>query len=625
MYKEIKLGDSFQDYINNSDEQLPAICNLSKINIFVGANNSGKSRFLRSLSKIKNPAFKKATLKIEDIKKELSKLNQDVGDLVIRHIANIARFNIVGFKNNAENLEDLRVASYFENLEYFDDAYFSVDPNEKNLINLKRLLQSLKNNGIHVSSYRGSFNESDFNKEIKDLLSDKWSHIFQLIEKYIKHLEYDRYYLPILRSLNCFDSYTNVDEKDFYNDRINTIYQFTDNEGVQVFTGQVLYKKIRTMLLGHLNDRKIVADYEKFLSKKFFEGKPVTIIPREKFDVLFIKIGDEEERPIYDLGDGLQTIIIITFPLFESKRGLYFIEEPETHLHPSMQRKLIEVLIEHPRHQYFITTHSNHILDLTLDFNNISIYSFDKKRLENDKLNQQFIVEQVSSGDSQLLQLLGVQNSSVFTSNATIWVEGITDRWYIRKFLQLYQENFKEGQVIISEDVDYSFVEYGGSNIVHWSFLDEEECPINVERLCSRLILLTDNDNPKKGTKKDKRKQKLKKILGQRYINLKSLEIENLLLPVTLFRALKKFDKSFVSPDNLSANDYKMEKLGRFIDREIYKLPESKQKFADKNGTISRKLEFCKKVIEEMTYEELSKEAKDICEKIYKFVIEQKK
>jgi hypothetical protein len=47
-----------------------------------------------------------------------------------------------------------------------------------------------------------------------------------------------------------------------------------------------------------------------------------------------------------------------------------------------MQRKLIEVYSqkEFEKVQYFINTHSNHLLDITLDFNkNISIYSFQKE------------------------------------------------------------------------------------------------------------------------------------------------------------------------------------------------------------------------------------------------------
>jgi AAA15 family ATPase/GTPase len=50
--KEIDLDKRFERYNikqngNNTSKTLP---NLSKINIFVGANNSGKSRFLRQLA-----------------------------------------------------------------------------------------------------------------------------------------------------------------------------------------------------------------------------------------------------------------------------------------------------------------------------------------------------------------------------------------------------------------------------------------------------------------------------------------------------------------------------------------------------------------------------------------------
>jgi predicted ATP-dependent endonuclease of OLD family len=68
-----------------------------------------------------------------------------------------------------------------------------------------------------------------------------------------------------------------------------------------------------------------------------------------------------------------------------------------------MQRKLIDVMIEFPNHQYFITTHSNHFLDLTLDYGNISIYKFNG--IEKDK-EQRFVLEQVESGDSSILKSL---------------------------------------------------------------------------------------------------------------------------------------------------------------------------------------------------------------------------
>ena len=87
--------------------------------------------------------------------------------------------------------------------------------------------------------------------------------------------------------------------------------------------------------------------------------------------MLFIKIGNDE-RPIYDWGDGTQQLIIILFSLFihkDEKDSLFFIEEPEIYLHPGILRKFIEVINSDvfPNHQYFITTHSNIVLDTSAD------------------------------------------------------------------------------------------------------------------------------------------------------------------------------------------------------------------------------------------------------------------
>lgn len=119
------------------------------------------------------------------------------------------------------------------------------------------------------------------------------------------------------------------------------------------------------------------------LSKTFFDEKEVALIPKVKDDVLTIKIGDEKERPIYNLGDGIQSIILITLPLFlyldiskvRNTNVLVFIEEPEIGLHPSLQRTLIETLLDKrfENFQFFFTTHSNHFLDMQLK---IGIFPF---------------------------------------------------------------------------------------------------------------------------------------------------------------------------------------------------------------------------------------------------------
>jgi len=63
----------------------------------------------------------------------------------------------------------------------------------------------------------------------------------------------------------------------------------------------------------------------------------------------------------------------------------------------------------------------------------------------------------------------------VFLTNCTIWIEGISDRIYIRKYLEIYQENLRDEEPRFREDVHYSLAEYAGANLGHWLFAETDE------------------------------------------------------------------------------------------------------------------------------------------------------
>ena len=74
------------------------------------------------------------------------------------------------------------------------------------------------------------------------------------------------------------------------------------------------------------------------------------------------------------------------------------------------------------------------------------------------KDNNKFKVINSSPNDIDILNQLGVNNSSVFMANCTIWVEGISDKIYLNKYLKTYIES--KGLKDFKEGIDYSFVEY---------------------------------------------------------------------------------------------------------------------------------------------------------------------
>src|SRR5690606_1433203 len=107
------------------------------------------------------------------------------------------------------------------------------------------------------------------------------------------------------------------------------------------------------------------------------------------------------------------------------------------------------------------------------------------------------------------------------------------------------------------EDIHYSFVEYSGNNITHWSFLDENENEdeeifksINESRVCGTLFLITDKDSKKKET----RQSKLAQVLGERYYCLECREIENILTAATLKKVIASYEKAEVSELNFTKN-----------------------------------------------------------------------
>ena len=269
---------------------------------------------------------------------------------------------------------------------------------------------------------------------------------------------------------------------------------------------------------------------------------------------------------------------------------------------------------------------------MTLDMDMISVYKFIKELEEHsgnptEELDAKFYIENVSNKDKSLLQELGVRNSAVLLANCTIWVEGITDRFYLRRFLKLYQESDSKLKTF-KEDIHYSFVEYSGSNITHWSFLDKETLDIDdeyttmkAERVCGTLLLISDKDSDNKIP----RQEILREALGERYYCLECKEIENVLSADVIRGVISEYEQSTLDhliDKEFNQEDYSNIYLGNFINS-LFEEGSKKRRgsYAADSGTIASKLDFCKKAIKNITtYDQLSDEAKKISKVLYDFI-----
>ncbi len=621
MLSKLHLSSSnYSDFVLN-DTGIKTLSRLNKINVFIGQNNSGKSRFLRSLFADETYEFELQKNNFSEIHNKLLEYRTIIRQKFDEHSiedADSVYVRINELCNVTKSYKKGRVKEVIEQV--------------RTLARFLTKLQSFSGWTGKVNTFGGvppTYFIRQLNK-MGEWITEKLQELFPDDFDFPIH----KIYVPILRGLRPMqwhgNEFINTATEDNYQRRtIRDYFKGLDQEKVanEIFTGYSLYTETKKLLLGNKEGRQKIKSFEEFLSNAFFEGETVTLIPDINNDVLLIGIG-EEERPVYELGDGIQSIIILLYPLFfhQGKNLLVFIEEPENNLHPGLQRLFLETLLseQFKTYQYFITTHSNHFLDLTLDLEHISVYTFKK-----DRNNFIYHIENTSNSDIKVLELIGARASSVFLSNCTIWVEGITDRLYLKKYLDLYQVYLLESnkiQASFKEDFHYSFVEYGGGNIVHWSFTNELGWEkISATKISSKIFVLADKDSSQDtaNSAKNKRLATLKRKLGKRFHMIDGREIENILSPEILIKTIKKLETNNDSaivydPDEIIYANYKDEKLGKFIESHFKLL---RRKYAAKSGTISCKLDFCRSAISVLdSYEHLSTEAKKISTALFNFI-----
>lgn len=588
-----------------NDSNYKTLGEINQINLFVGSNNSGKSRFIRAIVKSEMGSFE-ISFSIDRLEKQLLNINS-VFPVFNKRIH-------YTYRNTLAKIQSL------VNSRHPNELY----KNKEKIVSKLNLLLEIKD--------EYASDESTYSKIIFEYIDLVEAAL--LNSKFInENLPNRKVYIPILRS---------VQENDYLKDGYfkQTI---KDNYGIEknVFTGIELFKEVLSLKTSNSLDRKKVKKFEEFLSKHFFNSKEVEITSNSITKKLLFSV-DDVENHIYDIGDGIQSLIILLFPIFTAeKNDWFFIEEPETNIHPGLQRIFIQTLLndeylKEKNLKYFFTTHSNHFLDITLLNDEISIFQFEKK----DK--RSFKIKTNVKPSKDVLDVLGVNTSSVFLANTSIWVEGPTDRKYLSKILKLYSEDKAQ---LLKEDIDYSFFEYGGNLIQHYLFHNEidfnEEIvreKINSFALSNKIYLLADNDNVDKRSAKGKRRKLLEENTKNNsnflYQNTELKEIENLLPKVIIKDFLNSLIKDLEDFESINIigfdkSDYDKIGLGEFYESLLIKNGISKKQhksFKAESGTLKNdyKIMLADFVINsEYKYEDFIEDndiLKQIIEDLYEFI-----
>ncbi len=443
------------------------------INVLIGKNNNGKSRFMRRVLNDEGNIL----LTFESNQYEFEKIKETFYRQLNVLLNGLARENPF-LSDYLILINKLKILSI--NKEGNFDFFKSMLIIQKMFSNKNQHSQS----AYHVALINNIIEK--INQFLKSCIRE--------IEN-LNHYTSNRFllYIPIMRGLRPLQYENNTfSNLDVYDARTRFDYDIKPDQS-NIFTGLSMYEDVKRLLLGTEQERQLISDFQQFLTDNLF-NESVTLIPKYDGDVLHIKIGSNEQIEIFNLGDGLQTIITILFPLFVRKESktIVFIEEPETHLHPEWQSKLLNALKEFKNHQFFISSHSTSFIN-DGETNVFSIVKEDTI-ITIDKVND--------NAKRSLIFDLGYRPSDLLLANYILWVEGQSDKIYIQKLLEMYASDLQEG-------LHYTIMLFGGENYRHF-IPGEDEIDLSIfKSLNSHFGIILDSDRSSEDCQINDRKQKI--------------------------------------------------------------------------------------------------------------------
>lgn len=248
------------------------------------------------------------------------------------------------------------------------------------------------------------------------------------------------------------------------------------NENIAILSGvQNLETEISNRIKQYRSEKIEVQIKSEIAVKELFSN----IIPYLKAvddDNLYPTAGDGSKKLIaYALFD------IIATNIKESKINLFFVEEPENHLHKSIQVALSKILFNNDGYEYlFVTTHSSYILHEMDDVNLIRLYK--------DCRNECFahsVVYKLPTQYQDLKKVLNERFTEALFVNKVLLVEGISEKLLFNRILQYLNPSYEAqgGFILVVDGIGFS---------IYYDFLT---------KLGIKVFVKTDNDlqyNPSK-------------------------------------------------------------------------------------------------------------------------------
>jgi len=500
--KSLKISNalSFEhdDDIENCDE----ISFDNNLSILIGPNGSGKSNFLEIISEIfKKAIFRYCPFTIDEIIRYKNNPSKEHD----RTITDYVKPEEHSLSKNI-NFPEKPLAIKFE-IELTDNDIENLIFIQRNADKIQELLhdyyhisikfEGLTENEIQNMEKNASYLFKQFSEEkflnVEDLTDDRLRFIFH----YLLWFEYIQNCIIISnkiegtgwpnlknvfsllgssRDYETFEPIVSVEDKDggkwrSFRTKImqRTVRGITIEEPIPIsevkYKIAQMYNEIREEIAERLRNangktaKQILEEETVFgkLNKILFEHLKVKLdIERPNYSTLdySFKFIDEHghEKPIFLFSSGEKGLIQLIFAIFgrDIRHGAMIIDEPEAHIHPQLQQKIIEIMkkaISDLDMQFIVATHSPIFVNKdTIE----SVYRFYKKNNFT-----KVIRNQVTVSERDLIQILNYTNSSkIFFVDKVVLVEGDSDEYFFR----FYFDYFKNNNTVKEENIEFLYI-----------------------------------------------------------------------------------------------------------------------------------------------------------------------
>lgn len=445
---------------------------FSSFNVIIGRNNSGKSSFLDIIHSLCDPEFHASISKSIDITLTFAISNYEYFD-----VDNLAT-QIYGYREYA--------------LQYFGNHFMGKDFT------------------VHVNLSQNSFGKvyiNSYDIDAEGLCDGMYSLRIK------DNIDLNPFPNSIFK---CISSERDINPESLFSGS-ERIKINPNGTGATRYVCSILNNKNKNDVI--IQDDVLSAFNEILGSDGHYRNIKVKQDDGDNWEIV-LEDDNRNQYPISKLGSGLKTILLVLLNLiaipndYKDKNMIFAFEELENNLHPALEKRLYSYIFKYAKKQgymIFLTTHSPIAIDLFSREKSVHFYKTEKN-------SNGYQIVPISSFDEsiEIIDELGIKTSDLLQANGIIWVEGPSDRIYIKNWLnKLYPDRFEEGK-------DYQFVYYGGRLLAHYTACnptDEEvDNYINVLAVNTKAFFVMDSDKSTVREHIAKRKQHIIEKLDEKHI-----------------------------------------------------------------------------------------------------------